>query len=57
MLAAASVLLLILERSYQRPRLLWWTPPLMVLWVNLHAGYALGIALMALFLVGDALAR
>ena len=51
----ASVLLLILERSYLRPRLLWWTPPLMVLWVNLHAGYALGIALMALFLVGDAL--
>jgi hypothetical protein len=51
----ASLLLLILERSCERPRLLWWTPPLMVLWVNLHAGYALGIALMALFLVGDAL--
>jgi len=27
----------------------------MLLWVNLHAGYALGIALMGLFLVGDAL--
>jgi hypothetical protein len=27
----------------------------MLLWVNLHAGYALGIALMALFLIGDAL--
>jgi hypothetical protein len=54
-LLLASVLLLILERSYQRPNLLWWTPLLMLLWVNLHAGYALGIALMALFLVGDAL--
>src|SRR5271165_117273 len=54
-LLLASVLLLILERSYQRPKLLWWTPLLMLLWVNLHAGYALGIALMALFLVGDAL--
>ncbi len=54
-LLLASVLLLILERSYQRPNLLWWTPPLMLVWVNLHAGYALGIALMALFLVGDAL--
>jgi hypothetical protein len=54
-LLLASVLLLILERSYQRPRLLWWTPALMLLWVNLHAGYALGIALMGLFLVGDAL--
>jgi len=54
-LLLASVLLLILERSYQHPKLLWWTPALMLLWVNLHAGYALGIALMALFLVGDAL--
>ena len=54
-LLLASLLLLILERSYQRPRLLWWTPPLMLLWVNLHAGYAVGLALMVLFLVGDAL--
>jgi hypothetical protein len=54
-LLLASLLLLILERSYQRPRMLWWTPLLMLLWVNLHAGYALGIALIALFLVGDAL--
>jgi hypothetical protein len=54
-LLLASVLLMILERSYERPTLLWWTPALMLLWVNLHAGYALGIALMALFLVGDAL--
>ena len=51
----ASVLLLILERSYQRPKLLWWTPVLMLLWVNLHAGYAVGLALMTLFLVGDGL--
>jgi hypothetical protein len=54
-LLLASVLLLILERSYERPTLLWWTPALMLLWVNLHAGYALGIALMGLFLIGDAL--
>ena len=54
-LLLASVLLLILERSYERPILLWWTPALMLLWVNLHAGYALGITLMGLFLVGDAL--
>ncbi|HEY6407171.1 MAG TPA: hypothetical protein VIY29_06880 [Ktedonobacteraceae bacterium] len=54
-LLLASVLLLIMERSYQHPKLLWWTPALMLLWVNLHAGYALGIALLALFLVGDAM--
>ena len=51
----ASVFLLLLERSYQRPNLLWWTPPVMLLWVNLHAGYALGIALLILFMVGDLL--
>jgi hypothetical protein len=56
-LLLASVLLLILDRSYENPKLLWWTPPLMLLWVNLHAGYALGIGLMALFLVGDAMDR
>jgi hypothetical protein len=54
-LLLASVLLLILERSYERPILLGWTPALVLLWVNLHAGYALGIAIMALFLVGDGL--
>jgi hypothetical protein len=54
-LLLASVLLLILELSYERPKLLWWTPALMLLWVNLHAGYALGIGLMVLFLAGDCL--
>src|SRR5579872_2747010 len=54
-LLLTSVLLLILERSYKRPALLWWTPPLMLLWVNLHAGYAVGIALIVLFLLGDGL--
>jgi hypothetical protein len=51
----ASVFLLILERSYDRPFLLWWTPGLMILWVNLHGGYALGLAFLALFLIGDGL--
>jgi len=51
----ASVLLLVLQRSYGHPNVLWWTPPLMLLWVNLHAGYALGIALLVLFFLGDVL--
>ncbi len=54
-LLLASLLLLILEHSYGRPRLLWLAPPLMLLWVNLHAGYAVGIALIGLFMLGDAL--
>jgi hypothetical protein len=51
----ASIFLVVLERSEDRRRLLWWTIPLTLLWVNLHAEYALGIALLALFLVGEAL--
>ena len=49
----AAVLLLILDRSDRRPAVLWWTVPLTVLWVNLHAGYALGIFFLLLALVGD----
>jgi hypothetical protein len=54
-LLLASVLLWILERSYERPRLLWWTAPLVLLWVNVHAGFALGIVFLFLFLAGDLL--
>ena len=51
----ASVALLLLERSYLKPRLLWWFPPLTLLWANLHAGYPLAIGFLILFAVGDAL--
>jgi hypothetical protein len=54
-LLLASIFLLLLERSYECPKLLWWLPPLMLLWVNLHAGFALGIAFVFLFLIGDGL--
>jgi hypothetical protein len=56
-LLLACMFLLILEQSYERPKLLYWLLPLMLLWVNLHAGYAVGIALLAVFLLGDALDR
>jgi hypothetical protein len=56
-LLLTSLWLLILERSENNQRLLWWTLPLTVLWVNLHAGFALGIALLALFLAGEFLER
>ena len=52
-LLMASVFLWVLERSYDRRNLLWLLPPLMVLWVNLHAGYAVGIGVLVLFLAGD----
>ncbi len=51
----ASLFLLLLERSYARPKLLWYTLPLTLIWVNLHGGFAIGIVFMALFLIGDLL--
>jgi hypothetical protein len=51
-LLLTSLWLLILERSERRPRLPWWTVPLMLLWANLHAGFALGLALSFLFILG-----
>jgi hypothetical protein len=53
-LLLASSFLLILERSDTHPNAVWSTVPLMLLWVNLHAGYALGIVLLVLFLAGRA---
>jgi len=52
-----SLWLLILEGSEHHPRILWWTLPLTVLWVNLHAGFALGLVLSALFLAGGFIER
>jgi len=52
-LLLTSLWFLILERSERSPRLLWWTLPLTVLWVNLHAGFALGLVLLLIFLAGE----
>lgn len=52
-LLLTSIWLLILERSETRPKLLWWTLPVMLLWANLHAGFAVGLALSAVFLASD----
>jgi hypothetical protein len=56
-LLLTSLWLLILERAERNPKILWWTLPLTLLWVNLHAGFALGLALSALFLVGEFIER
>ena len=42
----ASLLLWLLEAGEDRPKLLFWIPPLFLLWLNLHAGFALGPALL-----------
>jgi hypothetical protein len=50
----ASLLLWLIERGTEeaRPRLLFWIPPLFLLWLNLHAGFALGPALLLAYGVG-----
>jgi hypothetical protein len=52
-LLLASAWLLILERSDRNQSALWWTLHILVLWVNLHAGFAVGIVFLGLFLVGE----
>ncbi len=56
-LLLTSLWLMILDRSERNPKLLWWTLPLTLLWVNLHAGFAVGLALSALYLVGEWIER
>ncbi len=50
----ASLLLFLLESGNKkdRPRLLLWIPALFLLWLNLHAGFALGLALLFAYAVG-----
>ncbi|MCP4425458.1 MAG: hypothetical protein GY803_13275 [Chloroflexi bacterium] len=38
-------------------RALWLLPPLMILWANLHSGYLLGVAVLVVYTVGEALRR
>jgi hypothetical protein len=52
-----SLWLLILERAEKDHRLLWWTAPLTLLWVNVHAGFALGLTVFAIFLIGALVER
>ncbi len=56
-LLLTSLWLLILERSERNPKLLWWTLPLTLLWVNLHAGFALGLVLSAIISRGRLVER
>ena len=48
----ASLLLWLMDAGEERPGLLVWIPPLFVLWLNLHAGFALGPALLLAYGIG-----
>lgn len=50
----ASIFLSVLHDFQSNParRSIWWLIPLLALWVNLHAGFAAGIALIVLMIAG-----
>ena len=50
----ASVFLFILNRYYRNESKydIWWLVPLTILWVNLHAGFAFGLTLILLTIIG-----
>ena len=51
-----AVYLFLLVRSRQRrDRWIWAIPAIMVLWVNLHAGYIMGLMILGMFVVGEAI--
>jgi hypothetical protein len=47
-----SLLFFLVEAAENRPKLLYWVPPLFLLWVNLHAGFAVGLALLLAYCLG-----
>lgn len=51
LLASTFVTLLTSYARDGKSRSLYWMAPLMLLWVNLHAGYALGLGLIGLYLI------
>ncbi len=53
-LLLASIFISLLDRYSRREEMssTWWLVPLMILWVNLHAGFALGLVLIILTIAG-----
>jgi hypothetical protein len=53
----ASIFLCVLDSYYyaKSTRAIWWLVPLTILWVNLHAGFLVGLALIGLTVVALAL--
>jgi len=50
----ASIFISFLDRYSRREAMpsIWWLAPVMILWVNLHAGFALGLVLIVLTIAG-----
>ncbi len=54
-LVLSSVYLFVLERYRTRPesRSVWVLVPLMLLWINLHSGYALGLVIIGIYVIAE----
>lgn len=48
-----AVFLYVLLEGRRGGRRLWLLPPLMLLWANLHGGYVIGLALLALYIIAS----
>jgi hypothetical protein len=55
--ALFAVFLFILRRWWDDPRqrAVWWLPPLMIVWVNMHGGFLAGCGIVGLFCVASAI--
>jgi hypothetical protein len=51
----AAYLFLLLRSRQRRDRWIWAMPALMVPWVNLHAGYVMGLMIIGCFVLGEAI--
>ncbi len=56
-LSLAILWAIVWEYREGRGNRLWWLPALMVLWVNLHGGFFIGLAVLGLAALGQALDR
>lgn len=53
--ALTGAFLLVLERWRRGEAGWWYLPPLMALWVNLHGGFAVGLLLIGVYWLGEAI--
>lgn len=56
MLCLACTTLILTRYLGGASRALWFLPPLLLLWVNLHGGYVIGLVLLGLTVVGETIA-
>jgi hypothetical protein len=50
-MALFGILFWILIQAKERWNILWWLPPLFLLWTNLHGDFTIGIGIVAVFLI------